>query len=205
MADPAPENDVPGLGTYEGHDVVTATVSIRNTGHGLEEAMQVDPVKLDLASTHYVVLECEVEKHRYDPIKESTGLELVNMLKAGRATIVDYDLVAGALDAQTARIEQAKADAEHDDRQLRLGDDPDEDLPIDESDPALAVVADPVTVLEEAEDTGEWRRRRTAELDRMAKDDVEGIARDLGVSTTGRPTKSELVDRVLDEEETRRG
>lgn len=98
------------LGDYEGRPVDTATVSIRNTGHGLEQAMEVEPTHLPLGQIVHVVLECEVEKHRYDPIKDSDGLQLVNMLKAGRATIVDRDLVEDALDEQERRIDEAKGE-----------------------------------------------------------------------------------------------
>lgn len=98
------------LGNYEGQPVDTATVSIRNTGHGLEEAMSVDPVKLHMGTTVHVVLECEVEKHRFDPINDSIGLCLVNMLKAGRATIVEADLVQKYLDDQEAKIAEAKGE-----------------------------------------------------------------------------------------------
>lgn len=96
------------LGSYKGHEVLGATVSIRNTGDGLSQAMNVDPVELELGSTVHVVLECEVEKHRYDPIKDTHGLQLVNMLKAGRATIIDESTVRDALDEQQRRIEEAE-------------------------------------------------------------------------------------------------
>lgn len=97
------------LTDYEGHPVIGAAVQIRNTGDGLSEAMAVAPEKLPLGTTIHVVLECEVEKHRYDPIKDGGGaLQLVNMLKAGRATIIDNAAVRKALDAQEREIEKAK-------------------------------------------------------------------------------------------------
>ncbi len=97
------------LGSYKGRDVITATVSIRNTGHGLEEAMAVSPVELALGSIVHVVLECEVEKHRYDPVKDMPDvLQLVNMLKAGRATLVDRELVEKHLDEMQRLIEETE-------------------------------------------------------------------------------------------------
>ena len=71
------------ISDYEGHAVTGASVSIRNTGDGLSKAMGVDPVKLELGSTVFVVLECEVEKHRYEEAGFADDLILVNMLKAG--------------------------------------------------------------------------------------------------------------------------
>lgn len=98
----------PNLSDYRGHDVIGSTVSIRNTGDGLSKAMDVDPVELELGNIVHIVLECEVEKHRYEPIKDvEDALKLVNMLKAGRATIVDGDIVARYLDEQQRRIDEA--------------------------------------------------------------------------------------------------
>jgi hypothetical protein len=106
------------LGIYKGHDVLNAAVQIRNTGDGLSEAMGVDPVELELDATVHVVLECTVEKHRYDPIKDGAGaLTLVNMLKAGRATIIEGELLAairGALDEQEKAIAEAKGEPQLD-------------------------------------------------------------------------------------------
>jgi hypothetical protein len=95
------------LTPYRGHDVLSATVAIRNAGDGLSKAMDVEPVELALTSKVHVVLECEVEKHRYDPIPDTDGYQLVNMLKAGRATIVDAEFVEKYLDDQQRRIDEA--------------------------------------------------------------------------------------------------
>ena len=69
--------------------------------------MKVDPVELELGETVYVVLECEVEKHRYEPADFADDLTLVNMLKAGAATIVDRRVVGKFIDEQTKRIKDA--------------------------------------------------------------------------------------------------
>ncbi|KKK49019.1 hypothetical protein LCGC14_3139270 [marine sediment metagenome] len=102
------------LGHYEGHDILGATVSIRNTGDGLSQAMTIDPVKLSLYGTVRVVLEAEVEKHRYEEIKDSAGaVTLVNMLKATSATIVGGELdqtVSAVLNDQAEKIAAANAD-----------------------------------------------------------------------------------------------
>jgi hypothetical protein len=99
------------LTPYQGIATLGSTVSIRNTGDGLSHAMKVDPVELKIGSKVYVVLECEVEKHRHEAAiadAPTAGLTLVNMLKAGRATLVDAELVATALDEQTKRLEEAE-------------------------------------------------------------------------------------------------
>lgn len=96
------------LTPYRGRDVISASVQIRNTGDGLSEAMAVSPVELELGTKVMVVLECEVEKHRHDPVKDTDALQLVNMLKAGRATIVDRSLVQKHLDEQQALLDEAR-------------------------------------------------------------------------------------------------
>lgn len=95
------------LGRFEGHDVLSTTVAIRNTGDGLSKAMAVDPVMLKHGARVHVVLECEVEKIRHDPIDDTDGLQRVHMLKAGAAVIVDEALVRAHLDDQQRRIEEA--------------------------------------------------------------------------------------------------
>lgn len=96
------------ISDYEGHAVASTSVSIRNTGDGLSKAMRVDPIKLELGTTVYVVLECEVEKHRYEPADFADDLILVNMLKAGRATMIDNAAVRKALDVQEKKIRDAE-------------------------------------------------------------------------------------------------
>lgn len=97
-----------GFSKFEGKDIDSTKVEIRNTGSGLSDAMNVDTVELHHSDKVYVVLECEVEKVRFDPIRDSRALARVHMLVAGDATIVDEDLVRAHLDAQAERIEQAR-------------------------------------------------------------------------------------------------
>src|SRR5687768_17125285 len=82
-----------GLSKFEGKDVASVTASIRNTGDGLSESMATDKVELHHGDEVFVVLRCLVEKIRHDPIKDSSALERVHMMKALDATIVDEELV----------------------------------------------------------------------------------------------------------------
>lgn len=97
----------PKLTPFDGREVLNTTVAIRNAGDGLSKAMEIDPIELHHGDSVYVVLECEVEKLRFDPIKDTQALSRVHMLKAGVATLVDEALVADALDAQRRAIEEA--------------------------------------------------------------------------------------------------
>lgn len=100
------------LSSYKGRDVLNTAISIRNAGDGLSEAMAIDPEELEIGTTVYVVLECEVDKHTHAPIKEAPDcLTLKQVLKAGTATLVDASLVSKLLNDQAEKIRRAKEDA----------------------------------------------------------------------------------------------
>lgn len=94
------------LTPFDGKQVLNATVAIRNAGDGLSSAMQVEPVELHHGETIFIVIEAQVEKVRFDPIKDTQALQRVHMLKAGTAVMVDEDLVRAHLDAMALRIEE---------------------------------------------------------------------------------------------------
>jgi hypothetical protein len=180
------------LGSYEGFDVVGATVSVRNAGDGLSQALAVEPVRLDLHSTVHLVLECEVVKHVYEGPRDKDHVDqdelvLVNVLRAGRATLIDRDAVKSALDEQSDRIRKAKEAAEG---QLSIDD------AIDG--------ADPVEVLEQAEADQQWRWARTSELDKLTKSQLLDLAADHDVAGADGMVKAELVDAIVDVEDGRR-
>jgi hypothetical protein len=179
------------LGTYEGKEILGTTVSIRNTGSGLEDAMNVQPVKLPLGTTVHVVLECEVEKHRHEPIKDTDGLQLVNMLKAGRATIVDADLVVERLDEQERRIEEAEGT-------LRLAFDADDSERGGEPSTPGDVLEGAVDLLDDVEDADGARAALTVGLETLTKDELVEQLVAAGLSKSG--TRAELVERLVDHE-----
>ena len=95
------------LSPFEGQRVLGATVAITNAGDGLSKAMKVERGELHIGNRVYVVLECDVSKVRFDPVKDAEGLNRVHVLRAGRATMVEADLVQSLLDEQQVRIEKA--------------------------------------------------------------------------------------------------
>src|SRR5262249_14836962 len=101
-----PDPESKELTPFDGRQVLNATVAIRNAGDGLSQAMSIDPIELHHGEKVYVVLECDVEKVRFDPIKDTQALSRVHMLKAGTSVIVDEDLVRAHLDDMERRIEE---------------------------------------------------------------------------------------------------
>lgn len=97
-----------GLSKFETREVASVKAAIRNTGDGLSQSMSTDKVELHHGERVYVVLECLVDKVRFDPIKDSEQLDRVHMMKALDATIVDGELVADLMEAQVERNEKAQ-------------------------------------------------------------------------------------------------
>lgn len=95
------------LTPYKGKQVVSTAISLRNAGDGLSKAMNVDPYEYDHGDTVYIVIEAEVTQHVHKPLKDTADLELVQVMSAGRATLVEKDLVLDLLNAQQDRIDEA--------------------------------------------------------------------------------------------------
>lgn len=108
MTGKAAQNAVKGLSKFEGRDVLQSAIAITNAGDGLSQAMAIAPSELHLDDTIYVVLECTVTKVQYQELKDTGTLKRQQVLKAGVATIVDGQLVAGVLEEQRIAIEKAK-------------------------------------------------------------------------------------------------
>lgn len=110
---------------FEDRDVKAVGIEIPNAGGGLSEALTIDPVELHHGETIYVVIECEVRKIRHDSILEkgepTDDLKRVHILKAGRSTLIDAELVKPAIDEQHARVNAAREAAKGQDELDGLG------------------------------------------------------------------------------------
>lgn len=111
------------LHKFEGREVIGTKVAIRRAGDGLSKAMAIEPQELRTGDRVFVVMECEVGKIAFDPVKETRHSVRLQDLVALTVTIVDKDLVAEALAAQQAKIEEAEARASLD---FTAGDDDDD-------------------------------------------------------------------------------
>lgn len=100
--------DVSHLVSFEGHDVIKASIEIPNAAGGLRSAMAIEPRQFAHQEKVFVVLECDVTKVRFDPIKETDCLARVHVLSAENATFVSGDLVHQQLAAQAERVEAAR-------------------------------------------------------------------------------------------------
>lgn len=96
------------LGEFDGRDVLGTSIQVTNAGDGLSDAMKIDPQVMHIGDRVFVVLECEVAKVRYDPIRDTDALTRVQILRAGTATIVDGKMVSDAIEQQRDKIERAK-------------------------------------------------------------------------------------------------
>jgi hypothetical protein len=95
-----------GLASFDNRLVLSAGIAITGAGDGLSEALAVEPREYHHGETVYVVIEAEVSKVRFDPVKDTEGLRRVHFLKAGVATIVDESVVAAAIEEQKRKIEE---------------------------------------------------------------------------------------------------
>ena len=62
------------LGTFEGRDIVQTSVAVTNAGDGLSQSISVEPCILHVGDTGAVVLEYEVTKIGFAPIKDTDVL-----------------------------------------------------------------------------------------------------------------------------------
>jgi hypothetical protein len=88
-----------GLTPFEHRDVLATKVAI---------TMEIEPDELELGTTVYVLLECSVDKVRFEPLADTDALIRIHVLRAGTATLVDEKMAAKPLDAQRRRIERAR-------------------------------------------------------------------------------------------------
>lgn len=100
------------LTDFDGREVVATTIALTNAGDGLSKAVATEPLELHHGEKCYVVFETDVKKVRFDQSKDDPSkLIRVHTLKAGVATIVDFDLVAKVLTAQQEKNDKAAGKA----------------------------------------------------------------------------------------------
>lgn len=96
------------LQPYEERDVVACSIKIVSAGDGLSAALTVDPVELHHGEIVHVVLQCEVAKVTYEPVKDLDVLRRVHTLRAQFGTLVDEAFAKAVLAEQRLIIERAQ-------------------------------------------------------------------------------------------------
>lgn len=96
------------LHKFEGREVIGTKIALTNAGDGLSQAMAIEPVELRSGTKVFLLMEAEVGKITFDPVKDSDVFVRVQQLKAGTATLVDKEFAGNLLEEQRARIEAAK-------------------------------------------------------------------------------------------------
>lgn len=180
------------LGNFEGKEVLATSVAVTNAGDGLSEALAVDPQILHQGDRGAILLEYEVAKVRFDPVKDTSGLTRVHILKAKTGTLLDLEEAREKLDAQRARIEEAEGTL-----QLPL------DGPADDGEPKAIgdVINNSIDLLADAEQGTQWRDQRTKELAAVDKPALIELADDYGIPGRSKMVKTELVEALVDHEE----
>lgn len=101
------------LGTFEGRNVIMASITIPNAGGGLHDALSLDPVMLHTGDQIDVLLRCTVGKITHDPIVhkgDDTGnYSRVATLHAEKGIILDESTVGDkSFSKQATRLAAAE-------------------------------------------------------------------------------------------------
>ena len=95
------------LGEFEGRPILSTGFELPGASGGLNAALAVDGLILHHGDKTHLVLEVDTVKVRFDPIKDTEGVQRVQVLKVLMAAQIDADAVADALDKQRIRVEEA--------------------------------------------------------------------------------------------------
>lgn len=96
------------LEDFEGKEVLSSGVEMPGASGGLNKALVVDDIEWHHKDKGVLVIEYEVTKVRFDPVKDTNGLQRIHVLKVTNASQVDTDLVADLLAEQAKRVEESQ-------------------------------------------------------------------------------------------------
>jgi hypothetical protein len=95
------------LESFEGKEVLSSGVEMPGASGGLNKSLVIDNIVWHHGDKGTLVIEYEVTKVRFDPVKDTAGLQRNHVLKVTGAAQVDSDLVADVLETQAKRVEDA--------------------------------------------------------------------------------------------------
>lgn len=97
------------LGKFEGRDVISSTIAVKNAGDGLSQAMSIDPVAYHEGDEVTIVMRCTVGPITFKRVKDTEAMTRSHAFIAGTATVLTEEgAVAAILDEQERLIEEAK-------------------------------------------------------------------------------------------------
>lgn len=99
------------LGEFENQKVIGTTIAIKRAGDGLSKALDVEPQLMHSGDTVFVVLECVVGQVSFVPVKDTSEVERLHVLKAGRASFADRKSVVNMLEDTATKIQAARDEA----------------------------------------------------------------------------------------------
>jgi hypothetical protein len=106
-----PLDKLEALTPFEGTAVIGTGIEISGAAGGLSDALAVDPLELHKGDRVYVLIEGEVGKIRFDPVKGVDGLNRVHVLSVTGVAIVDKEFAQDALDEQAREACEAEREA----------------------------------------------------------------------------------------------
>lgn len=104
-----PLEKLEALPPFEGRPVLGVGIEIPGAGGGLRDSLTIDPVVYHYGDVVHVVVKGRVGKIRFDPVKDAgEAVRRIHVLEVEDAVLVDAEDVTSMLDAQAARIEEAR-------------------------------------------------------------------------------------------------
>lgn len=96
------------LTPFEGQDVVSVSLILTKLGDGLSDAVAIDASEYHHGDRIKVLVDAEVSKVRFDPIKDTDVLSRVHIAAADTAVIVDPAAVEAILEKHRAALDELR-------------------------------------------------------------------------------------------------
>jgi hypothetical protein len=116
------------LSAVNGMQIVSSGFTMPGASGGLNKALTVNDMELDPHETITLAVNARVKQLNFPPVKDTDGYQRVHVLEVLGVAVVDEETVAGAIQAQALKVEQAAG-------VTRLPYPPDEDPATDTDDP----------------------------------------------------------------------
>lgn len=96
------------LTPYEDRDVTSSSIRLTNAGDGLSQGMSIAPAEYHVGDIVHVVIEAQVTRVAYEPVRDTDVLRRVHTLRAGVGTIVTEQAVSAIIAKAKRDLERAR-------------------------------------------------------------------------------------------------